>query len=67
MEILGQYPIEISIHDNTRLTWYLIQILATQPKPTQTDPKLINPSDPDHIANQRFPISNIFESKLLKL
>ena len=51
MEILGQYPIKISIPHNTQLTWYLIQIPDTQPDPkyffntrTQPDPKLKNPT-----------------------
>ena len=38
-EILGEYPIKISIPHNTQLTWYLIQIPDTRP-----DPNLKNPT-----------------------
>ena len=34
-EILCEYPIKISIPDNTRWTWYLIKKPDTQPDPTQ--------------------------------
>ena len=48
-EILCEYPIKISIPDNTQLTWYLIQIPDTQPDPTR--PKIFfqypNPTRPE--------------------